>query len=115
MRKIAIAQDLQMVDSRAQRMARVHLHHTEAETDQGKASRCSSRIAVQNAEIDSACDISRNIATCPLLLYLVPKVPSSLAARGRRRPAELSSACFLSRSCFFSGSPLFVTSVHYRR
>ena len=68
MKKVAIAQDLQMVYSRAQRTARVHLHHSEADTEYGKASRCNSRIAVQNAEICPAWEVSRNVASltwCP--------------------------------------------------
>ena len=68
MKKVAIAQDLQMVYSRAQRTARVHLHHPEADTVYGRASRCSSKIAVQNAEISSAWEVSRNIESltwCP--------------------------------------------------
>ena len=63
-----IAQDMQMVYSRAQRTACVHIHHPEADTNYGKAARCSCRIAVQNAEISSAWDISRNITSltwCP--------------------------------------------------
>ena len=43
MKKVAIAQELQMVYSRAQRTARVHLHHPEADTDYGRTSRCSSK------------------------------------------------------------------------
>ena len=68
MKKVAIAQDFQMVHCRAQRTARVHLHHPEADTDYGRASGCSSRIAVQNAEISSAWEVSRNMASltwCP--------------------------------------------------
>ena len=68
MKKVTIVQDLQMVYSRAQRAARVHLHHPEADTDDGRASRCSSRIAMQNAEISSAWEVSRNMASltwCP--------------------------------------------------
>ena len=68
MKKVSIAQDLQVVYSRAQRTARVHLYHAEADTDYGKASRCNSRIAVQNAEICSAWEVSRNMASltwCP--------------------------------------------------
>ena len=68
MKKVSIAQDLQVVYSRAQRTARVHLYHAEADTDYGRASRCNSRIAVQNAEICSAWEVSRNMASltwCP--------------------------------------------------
>ena len=62
MGKVALAQALQMVYSRAQRTARVHFHHPEVDTDFGKAAWCSSRMAVQNAEISSAWDISCNMA-----------------------------------------------------
>ena len=79
MKKIAIAQDLQMVYSRAQRMAPVHLHHPEVQ----QQDRCAKRG-------DQLC-----LGHQPehRLSNLVPKVPSSFAARGRRRPAELSRAC----------------------
>ena len=68
MKKVAVAQGMQMVYLRAQRTGRVHIHHPEADTDFGKAARCSSRIAVQNAEICSGRDIGHNMASltwCP--------------------------------------------------
>ena len=63
MKKVEVAQGMQMVYSRARRTGRVHINHPEADTDFSKAARCSSRIAVQNAEISSAWEVSHYMAS----------------------------------------------------
>ena len=79
MQFVAGCQGMKVVYSRAQRTRRVHIGHPECDTDFGKAAACGSKIAAQNAELNTAWDVSRNMASMTWCMKCRKKWPENTA------------------------------------